>query len=650
MKKFLILIILVHVNLFGQKNTWKADQLYADYHFEEAAELYKKSIANTNSMEDAIIEKLADCYFNVCDYQNAYKWYDELYHLNHKKMKESTFIKYVQSAKASRDYEKANKLINDFYADDYNRIEMVTTQKRYLDNIKESDSLYKIDNLDINTSKSDFAPVYYGDYLIFSSARDTSISKEKIYMWNKQPYLDIYIAERNKANGELNNPEKFGSNATSGFHDATLCFSRDGRFVYFTQNYTKKNRLKANKDGISNFEILRGYVKGDQITNVESLSFNSTDYSCGHPAISVDGRYLYFASDMPGGYGASDIYVAEIFEDGKTNKPVNLGATINTAGREMFPFATDSVLYFSSDAHYGLGGLDIFASKIESKTAYEIPLNMGPALNSNMDDFSLIYNPEDRTGYFASNRSLGKGDDDIYFFKKKEPMQYQTFSGYVYDKTTQEPIANASIVVNDILNDTLYTQIESDEDGYYEVKLPFKKEHELIFSKSRYTSETLYAKTTDEPGKKLEDNDVYLTSLESLTVKEGNMTKIDVDPIFFEYDKADITPKAELALEKVLYVMNEFPSINIMIESHTDSRGSDDYNHKLSNARAENTKRYLIANGIDANRIEGARGFGESKLLNKCSNGVSCTEAEHAINRRSNFIIIEDQKEQLTGF
>ncbi|WP_335964929.1 OmpA family protein [Galbibacter sp. PAP.153] len=650
MKKFLILIILVHVNLFGQKNTWKADQLYADYHFEEAAELYKKSIANTNSMEDATIEKLANCYFNVCDYQNAYKWYDELYHLNHKKMKESTFIKYAQSAKASRDYEKANKLINDFYADDYNRIEMVTTQKRHLDNIKESDSLYKIDNLDINTSKSDFAPVYYGDYLIFSSARDTSISKEKIYMWNKQPYLDIYIAERNKANGELNNPEKFGSNATSGFHDATLCFSKDGRFVYFTQNYTKKNKLKVNKGGVSNFEILRGYVKGDQITNVESLSFNSTDYSCGHPAISADGKYLYFASDMPGGYGASDIYVAEIFDDGKTNKPVNLGATINTAGREMFPFATDSVLYFSSDAHYGLGGLDVFASKIESKTAYAIPLNMGPALNSNMDDFSLIYNPEDRTGYFASNRSLGKGDDDIYFFKKKEPMQYQTFSGYVYDKTTQEPIANASVVVNDILSDTLYTQIESDEDGYYEVKLPFKKEHELIFSKARYTSETLYAKTTDEPGKKLEDNDVYLTSLESLTVKEGNMTKIDVDPIFFEYDKADITPKAELALEKVLYVMNEFPSINIMIESHTDSRGSDDYNHKLSNARAENTKRYLIANGIDANRIEGARGFGESKLLNKCSNGVSCTEAEHAINRRSNFIIIEDQKEQLTGF
>src|SRR5690606_3369681 len=271
--------------------------------------------------------------------------------------------------------------------------------------------------------------------------------------------------------------------------------------------------LKANNDGVSNIEIVRGYVSGNQITNIESLAFNDSDYSCGHPAVSADGKYLYFVSDMPGGFGSSDIYVAEIFQDGMADNPVNLGPTINTAGREMFPFVTDSVLYFSSDSHYGLGGLDVFSSVMTSNTTFEVPLNMGPALNSNMDDFSMILDPKENTGYFASNRSLGKGDDDIYFFKRKEPMQYQLFSGRVLDKKTEEPIALANIVVEDILNDTVYTNAQSDQDGYYQLRLPFKRTHELTFSKPQYTSETLLAKTNDQPDKELTDNNVYLTSL-----------------------------------------------------------------------------------------------------------------------------------------
>lgn len=641
MRKIVILILFIQLGLYGQNNSWKADQYFEDYHFKEAAAMYEKSIAYADAIDELTLERLGDSYFNLNDYQRAYKWYDELYHLRHGDIKESTLIKYVQSARASRKYERADKLITEFYADNYDRLEAIATQKRHLDKIKESDSLYKIYNLDINTDKSDFAPAYHGDYLLFTSARDTSVAKDRYYQWNNQPFLDLYIAERNKQNGELGTPQKFGANTRTNFHDATPSFSKDGKFVYFTRNYSNKKHLKANNNGVSNIEIVRGYVSGNQITNIESLAFNDSDYSCGHPAVSADGKYLYFVSDMPGGYGSSDIYVAEIFEDGKADNPVNLGPTINTAGREMFPFATDSILYFSSDSHYGLGGLDVFSSVMHSPTTFEVPLNMGPALNSNMDDFSMIIDPVENTGYFASNRSLGKGDDDIYFFKRKEPMQYQLFSGQVLDKNTEQPIPFADIVVEDILNDTIYTKAQSDQEGYYQLRLPFKRTHELTFSKQNYTSETLMAKTTDQPDIELKDNDVYLTSLESLTVKEGDLLKIDVDPIYFEYDKADITPKAELALEKVFYVLKEFPDMRIMIESHTDSRGSDDYNLRLSNARAENTKRYLIANGVDRSRIDGARGFGETRLLNKCSNGVKCSDADHALNRRSNFIIIQ---------
>ncbi|EIJ37435.1 outer membrane protein/peptidoglycan-associated (lipo)protein [Galbibacter orientalis DSM 19592] len=643
MKKILIFIAFLSFGMYAQNNTWKADELYAEYHFEAAADQYKKIIDKSTTLNPDALERLANSYFNIADYQNAYVWYDKLYNLNNERMKESTFIKYLQSAKSSRDYEKANRLIQDYYADDYSRIETITIQKRNLDEIKVSDSLYKIQNVSINSKMSDFAPIYYKDYIVFSSTRDTSVTKDKLYPWNNQPYLDLYIAEKNKENGELKDAKKFSLKSKSNFHDATLCFSKDGKFVYFTRNYSTNKKLKTNKEGVSNFEIVRGYINGDNITNIETLSFNSMKYSCGHPAISPDGKYLYFVSDMPGGYGASDIYYTEIFEDGKTNTPINLGPTINTPGREMFPFVTDSTLYFSSDAHYGLGGLDIFESKIKGKNSYEIPLNLGGSLNSNMDDFSLIYNPTNRTGYFASNRSLGKGDDDIYYFRKKEPLLFQTFSGHVYDEKTKEPLEGVSVEVKDILNDAVTQTIQTGDSGYYELELPFKMEQQLTFSKPDYTSEKIYAKTTEDPKVALRGNDVYLTSLKSLTVKEGNDLKIDVDPIYFEYNKADITPQAQVALEKVLYVMKEFPTLHIMIESHTDSRGSDSYNMSLSNSRAEHTKRYIIANGIEANRIEGARGFGESKLKNKCSNGVSCSEEEHSLNRRSNFIIVENK-------
>ncbi|WP_417443592.1 OmpA family protein [Joostella sp.] len=643
MKKLILITLFITSSLAAQKNTWKADELYANFHFKEAAKRYEKAINNSKNINTDVIENLANSYFNIADYKNAYSWYEKLYTLKNKQIKESTFIKYLQSTRSSRDYKKANLLIKEYYADDYNRIEAITIQKSNLDSLKESDSLYNIRNVAINTSKSDFAPMFYKDHLIFSSARDTAVAKDNLYAWNEQPYLDLYIAERNKGNGELKNPEKFGINTQTKFHDATLTFGKNGKFVYFSRNYSSNKKLKTDKEGTSNFEIVRGYINGDIITNIESLDFNNVEYSCGHPAISPDGNYLYFVSNMPGGYGESDIYMAEIYEDGKTNTPINLGPTINTAGREMFPFITDSILYFSSDAHYGLGGLDIFKSTIKSKDNYEIPLNMGPGLNSNMDDISFIYNPEDLSGYFASNRSMGKGDDDIYYFKKNLPLQHQLFSGHVYDEKTKEPIPSTSIKIRDIIVDTIIQEITTNEEGYYQAKLPFKREHQLVFSKPEYTSKTILAKTTNNPQKELKDNDVYLTSLKSLTIKEGNQLKIDVDPIYFELNKSDITPQAEIALEKVLYVMKEFPSINIMIESHTDSRGYDEYNLKLSNSRAENTKRYLIANGIAANRIEGARGFGETKLKNKCSNGVSCSEEEHSLNRRSNFIIVEGE-------
>tara|TARA_R110002020_G_scaffold184120_1_gene380934 strand:- start:13505 stop:15430 length:1926 start_codon:yes stop_codon:yes gene_type:complete len=641
MKKIVLLIICVQTWTYSQQNTWKADRLYADFHFEEAAQLYQNAIGASNRIDPVTVEKLANCYFNLNEYGEALVWYDKLYHLKSKQLKESTFIKFLQTVKSNRDYERANALIKEFYAGDGEKMQMITAQKKHLEKLGETDSLYKITNLDINTSMSDFAPVFYKDHVLFTSSRDTTVPKEQYYQWNDQPYLNLYSAERNKSTGELREVTKLMADADYRFHDATMSFDKDGGTVYFVQNYVKGKKLKGNKEGISNFRILRGIMQGDRIVNATALAFNHEDYSCGHPAISPDGKYLFFISDMPGGYGETDIYVTEVFGDGSTNTPVNLGPKINTAGREMFPFMVDGILYFSSDAHYGLGGLDVFGANMHSKSSYDLPLNLGATINSNRDDFSFILDTKENKGYFASNRALGKGDDDIYHFEKMPPIANYIYSGHVYDAKTKEALDRALVQVFDSFDNGLTSNMETDENGYYEFQLP-QLSQELLFSKQGYSSVRESIKRSDTLSKNSTANDVYLTSLESLTVREGNLTMVDVEPIYFDLGKANITPLAEMELQKVLFVLQSFPETNIRIEAHTDSRGSDSLNMELSKKRAENTERYLVANGVDPSRVRRSEGFGESRLKNRCSNGVTCDEWEHAINRRSNFILVHD--------
>lgn len=640
---FIISILLMHTALSAQKSTESADAYYDNFKFKQAIESYSKIASKSKRPSQYLIQRLADSYYNINDYQNAQLWYERLYSAKGHTIGESTFIRYIQSLKAAKDYEMANNLLREYYKDDYARLKLIAAEKKHLDSISKEESLYEIFDLEINSSKSDFGAVYYdNNHVVFSSTRDTTRFNDKIYAWNDQPYLDIYIAERNRSNGELDNPKKFLKNLESAYHDATLTFPKDFKTVYFTRNYLRNNnnKLKVNKEGVSNMQILKGNIEGGRITNAVPLNFNSPSYSCAHPTLSPDGKYLFFVSDMPGGYGETDIYVVDVFKDGTVDKPVNLGPTINTPGREMFPNMVENTLYFASDAHYGLGGLDIFKAQMKGKKNYSIPSNLGAPVNSNMDDFAYVFDPEESTGYFSSNRSDGKGDDDIYFFRKKKPTMFHIHSGRVLDAKTKEPIPGASVKVYDVFN-KLETEITSDNKGFYSVKLPCCKENALAFSKRGYNRKSLELNYVDQPCPVSVEEDVYLVRFESLVEKEGNVEKIKVDPIYFDFDKYDITPQAIKELEKVVYAMEEFPSLKIRIESHTDSRGDDGYNLRLSEARAKSTQNYLIYRGIDPQRIESAKGFGESRLKNGCFNGISCSEEEHLINRRSDFIIIE---------
>ena len=621
----------------AQSKEERADKYFSEFEFDKAIGLYEDLAAKKRRPPLHVIQRLADSYFNTNDYQAAKEWYVKLYEIEGKEVGEVNIIKLVQCLKASLENERADEVLRAYYTDEQ-RLNMILSQKKYLDSLLKVKEKYTVTNMAFNSRKSDFAPVMFNDGLIFASARDTIKTGGKIYPWNKQPYLDLYITRPDDKDYV---PEKFLNNIESSFHDATVAFSWDDETVYFTRNYLKKkNKLSANSDGLSNMQIMRGTIVRNELMNVQSLSFNSKDYSCGHPALSPDGRYLYFTSNMPGGFGESDIYVVDLNNDGDVlSDPMNLGPAINTRGREMFPFIVDDILYFSSDGHYGLGGLDVFGSVISSRTDYSLPLNMGKPINSNMDDFSFIRTKEKGNGFVASNRSGGAGDDDIYRFEKVKPVDCLEYSGFVLNKITKEPIAQANVELKNS-QDELLAIVRTDETGFYNVTLPCNKMNTMVFSKAGHSKEMVKVETGENPEADSTNNIVLLTPFESLVEKDGEIEKIIVDPIYFEFDKSDITMRAELELEKVLYAMNEFPGIKIKIESHTDSRGADEYNLKLSDERAKSTWKYLLSKGIAPNRIESADGYGENRLKNDCKNGVRCDDQQHLENRRSDFIIV----------
>ncbi len=628
----------------SQNKEERADQFFTDFKFDKAIALYEDLAKAKRRPSLNTIQKLADSYFNMNRYQEAVKWYDMLYRIQGKEVGEGNIIKLVQSLKASLKGERADELLREFYTDK-DRLTMIMGQKKYLDSLLEQKERFVIENQYFNSKKSDFGPMLFKDGLIFASARDTIKSGGELYPWNKQPYLDLYIT---RPNDEGFIPEKYLNNLESSYHDATLTFSWDGETVYFTRNYLKKkNKLSANEEGLSNMQILRGKIWKNELVDVTSLSFNSKDFSCGHPMLSPDGRFLYFTSNMPGGYGESDIYVVELNNAGDVlSDPMNLGPAINTRGREMFPFIMDNTLYFSSDGHYGLGGLDVFGSVIFAKNDYSMPLNMGTPINSNMDDFSFIRGENKGSGYFASNRVGGMGDDDIYSFEKAKPADCLEYAGYVIDKKTGEPIAEANVELKN-LTDELVTIYRTDENGYYHLTIPCKKKNVIAFSKAGYSKEIVSIETGENPESPSLENRVYLTEFSSIVKKDGDIQKIIVEPIYFDYDKWDITARAEIELEKVLFAMRKFPEIKIKIESHTDARGSDDYNLVLSDKRAKSTQKYLISKGIAENRIESAFGYGEYRLKNECSNGVICNNQKHLENRRSDFIVISKNNESV---
>ena len=630
-KNLLILLLFCITTAFAQQKLLKANRLFAEFAYTEAAKQYEEYLIGEKNPKPGVLTNAADAYYYIGKMAGALRWYDKLYDLQGNAMDDTHFRRYILALKGEERYEKADQLLWQRLQNkgDENLIKRFVTQKQHLDSLTKNQLVYKIENLDINTNKADFGTAFYGDKIVYASAKDSIKGHGKTYSWNEQPFLTLYVSDRDTANGALLNEQKFLPKTQTDYHNAASAFSPDLKTVYYSANsVSKKDKLQNDAKGTNNIELRKGQVQDGELVNPEIISFNSKDYSVGQPAVSADGKWLFFASDMPGGYGETDIYVTEIFSDGKLGDPKNLGPTINTSGREMFPFINDAVLYFSSDGHYGLGGLDVFTSKKTGDNQFAEPQNIGKPINSNLDDFAYVVSKDGVFGYLSSNRAGGTGDDDIYYVTRANNAQCgQLVTGRVINKKTGLPIEGVAVKAQ--VNGSGYTDT-SKTDGTYSITIPCGTEVVVEATKPDYTTGT--------PNEK---NEIELSKYDDLVVKDGDVEKISINPIYFDFDKYYIRPQAAAELDKVVYVMQNFPNIVIKIESHTDSRGNDEYNMQLSDDRAKSTYSYIIAKGIAPERIESVKGYGEIRLINKCANGVACSEEDHQLNRRSDFIVVK---------
>jgi len=662
-KVFYLISLLMFCVGYSQNNFRKADKLFDKLAYKAAAAEYESVLKEVYDEVDVQVYKnLADSYYNFSDMKSACKWYGVFINNETDLIEPEYYLKYAHALEGVKKYEESKKWMIKYAAAINNGVASTSDfslVNKKLEDVLGTRNYFKIHNLEsINTKYSDFGAAFLGDLLVYASAKPIEEFDQKIYEWNKQPYLNLYSSRISDIEGELFNV-KLLDDINSQYHESNIAYAKVSEGVskvYFTKN-NYKNKLKKDEEGSVNLKIFSadvhdyyGYIKFD---NVQELPFNNDDYSVGHPALSADQSKLYFVSNMPGSLGQTDIFYVDILGDNSFSEPINLGPTINTEGREMFPYIAGNDLYFSSDGHLGFGSLDVFIAS-KSGDYYSKPVNLGAPINSNMDDFSFVFNFDKQLGYFSSNREGGKGDDDIYSIfpsfegsvtadgiKSNLNLCSSLVEGSVFDLSTSSYIPNVFAFLYD--QDHHLVEISrSDMKGKFEFfkEIPCNSNYSVEFQKIGYTFESSKFKTLDEGGV---TNVKGIANLdEKFEVTENGRLKIGIRMINFDLNKSFIRKDAEIELNKIVYVMNNYPEIKIKIESHTDSRSGSAYNRKLSQDRANSSRQYIIDQGIDASRILDATGYGESRLLNKCADGVKCSEYQHQANRRSEFIVVEN--------
>lgn len=695
MKKLFVIIFVFSIQFINAQNQdlVRAKRFFDRTYYAEAIILYEKLAEEKPSQE--VIKNLADSYYYTNDLIKAQRYYRLLIKNYNKDLDRNYYYRYAQTLKASNSYDDANTVLKEYYTKSANAEDAINYEKelKELENVSAIGNRFEIKNLAINTPNSEFGAVKHNDSLVFAGVKLKPGLFDKKYKWDNEAYLNLVAIPLKNINSADSVTHYFSKELKTEMHESNAVFTKDGKTIYFTRNNSKNGNKRKNEEKISNLQIFKAELVSGKWTNIISLPFNSDDYSVEHPALSPDEKILYFASDMPGTLGSFDVFSVNI-NLGAFDTPKNLGPLINTDKREQFPFVSkDNKLYFSSDGHLGYGSLDVFVSEINGKE-YKKPVNIGLPLNSNSDDFSFAIDSDTKEGYFASNRAGGKGSDDIYQFKEIKQLIVedckQLISGIITDADTKSALENATVILQDSDKKTINT-VTTTADGKFSFTVFCETSYIVLAAKEKYTDnskplisgkernvsndasmilksleiirqeekkieeqkkekEALALIALDEENKKAKADKIaaeeakkkekvnQILSREKDVIKDKDRLIIKTDPIYFDYNLWYIRKESKVVLGRVITLMKKYPEMVIEIGSHTDCRGNAKFNEDLSQKRANSTREFIIESGINAERVM-AKGYGESVPIIKCKTDDSCSEEEHELNRRSEFVI-----------
>ncbi len=627
----------------------EAENQFYKMHYKNAVKLYENAYKGGDTSYK-VISRIADAYYFNSDIEKAGKWYDILYSKYGDKINDDHLFRYAHTLKGQQKYQDADQMIKKMSVVNRNAVlgnELLEHPEYYTKYKNHKYKVSNVKNLDINTEYSDFGAGVLDEQLYFASTNKGVY--EELYKWNEQPFLNLYTTKLTYKNKntpeetlELTKATLLDEPVRTKYHESNAVITKDGKTMYFTRDNFYNGEKKKSTDEKVLLKLYKASLVDGKWTNIKELPFNSDEYSVGHPALSPDEKQLYFVSNMPEGLGGSDIYRVEIKANDTYGKPENLGVTINTKDREMFPFISeDNTLYFASDGHLGLGGLDIFEAPIVDGE-FGVVENLQVPFNSNLDDFAFYIDKDNKRGFFSSNRQGGKGDDDIYSFllgRKKKRLDYdckKLLLGFAVNQKTGQVLEGAQVEIFDEDSNKLVT-LQTSQKGEFHLPVNCMSS----FYKLRGTKEGFKEDVKEVNSEDIKN--VIRLQLEPIrTIAEIEQREAVIRTIYFNFNKSGIREgDSRPELDRIVAVMKEFPTLVIRIESHTDSRGSEAYNLKLSDRRAKSTRDYIISQGIAPERIASAEGFGETKLVNNCGDQQKCTEEEHQANRRSYFIIVK---------
>ncbi len=636
MNKLVLLFSMLSLGVLYPQRTQvkRAGKLYDRYSYDKAKGLYENVLEKDVDSLWAY-ERIGNSYYFNNDLITASAWYKKFIE-NSKEVDAEYLFRYAQTLKAKKDYVAADKAMALFTENkpEDGRAQDFLANQNYISDFNLRADRFSIKNIGVNTAASEHGPAFYQKGIVFASDRYKGVGTKLTHSWSGTPFLDLYGALVNRKGG-LYDAVNFSNKVNSRYHESTCAFSPDGQTMYFTRN-NYDGKLRRGSDEIVRLKLYRATKTEKGWDDIYELPFNSDDFSIAHPAVSPDGTKLYFASDMPGTLGSSDIFVADIFSDGTYSGPRNLGPNINTEGRDTYPFvASDGRFYFASNGHVGLGGLDIFLGDLEGpREAY----NLGVPVNSPQDDFGFIINPDSKRGYLSSNRTGGRGSDDIYLVQQLRPLLIDcdgSVSGIARD-AADRPIEGAKISLLDSKSNRI-AEVLTSKDGWYGFDVPCENEVFIIAgAKKDYKDAEQIARV--EANNAVVTQDIMLARI-TFDIGTDLKKELNMGDIYFDLGRDEIRAGAAEELDKLVSYLLEYPSVKIEVRSHTDSRGGRNSNFRLSDRRAKSTVAYIISRGVSPDRVTG-NGYGESQLVNRCNDLTRCSEKEHRQNRRSEFIVV----------